>query len=32
MGVWLTYWQDFVVGLVFLAGLSMLVVDDWRWL
>ena len=32
MAVWLTYWPDFVVGLVFLAGLSMLVVDDWRWL
>ena len=32
MDVWLTYWPDLVVGFVFLAGLSMLVAEDWRWM
>jgi len=32
MDAWLAYWPDVVVGFVFLAGLLMLVADDWRWL
>ncbi len=32
MAFWSAYWPDMVVGFVFLAGLSMLVVEDWRWL